>query len=389
MTNAASRCSQCGAPLPAETGTVTCRFCGAATVVRAPIGPTQLRAAVRQVLAEERAPAPTPTPRPGRAPAMWIAGAMAAAVLLGALLVVGMLFSAGGTARPHLRPPVPAPAPPAPPRPEPAKPPEPRPTFGEVEALRVSDDAVYVASASTLVKFDRATRAVAWTAKLTTGGGGDLVALKDRVVYANALGVSFHDAQTGDEVSRFFWRAQHFKVSACAAGAGVLVKTVFDGVVRFDATGKRVQGTASCALQEDLRCAPGEHCAWDSSRHGALDCRLELRTASGKVTFCREDGTRDAFVVLLAGGAVKWKTKRASDSDFADLAALVDGALVVSADHLVEAFDPASGAGRWSMQRTGAARALLTDGHRVWFPAAGAIVEVSGAGEVLARYPLD
>lgn len=352
-------------------------------MVHPPVGPTQLRAAVRQVLAEERAPRQA---EGARGVGVVLVAGVAALVVLGAVLAVA-LQRPSPPPRPHppvVVPPVPKPPPP----PEPAPPP--RQAFGVVQALAVTDGALYVASMGELVKFDRATRTQTWRAKLSTSGGGDLVPMKDRVVYANSLGVAFHDDETGAEVGQYLLRSQHFKVTACAAGAGqVLVKTVFDGVLRFDvATGKKKQGTGGCALHEDLRCVAGQRCGWDSGRSGELDCRLELRTPSGKLTFCEEDGTKAHLVVQFAGGKVLWKTRRGVDDSFADFASVLDGVLVVGNAELVEGFDPATGKTLWSHPRTGVERSMISDGHRLWFADGEAVVELSPAGEELGRFEL-
>lgn len=386
----ASTCSQCGAPLPEGSGSVTCRFCGAVTQVQGPVGPTQIRAAVRQVLAEERRPRPPPagdTRMVGRVVGLIIAMVVMLAVFIGSGVmrptpVVHRPTTTPMPGLPHEKPSVPKPPPVV------VVPPIPKLGFGEAEALGLSADAVYLASRGELVKWSRSTGQEAWRATLGHSGGGDVVPLQGRVAYANQDGVFFFDDGDGSATGQWLWPHGGFKVSACAAGpTTVLVKTVFDGTLHFDAKTAKKSTGGSCALMEDLRCAPGQRCGWGHFEREGLRCRYELHTASGLISFCEEDGTNAKVVAFFAGKSLKWKSTRAEGASSGAFAAVLDGVLVVADGRVVEAFDPVSGAAKWTHARQGSERAMVATDQNVFVFESGSVLELDAQGTEVSRWP--
>jgi outer membrane protein assembly factor BamB len=369
---------------------VTCSFCGTANVVQPPIGSTQIRAVVRQVLAEDRAPRPAPKPQQGGAVMLVSLGA-------GALMLLGVFFALF-LARPSVPPPVVVhvpkivvpPVPPEPPRPH-VRPPEPTVTgLGQPDALAFGDgNALFAIVGNELLKADRQTLKTVWRTKVS-GGEGTIVPLAGRVVFAGPQGAFFFDAETGVATGKYLLAHDGFKVSACAAGANqVLVQTVFDGVLRFDVTTAAIaKGTASCHRMTDLHCDVGQQCGWDTSRRADLSCRYELHVKDARVTFCEVDGTKDLVLISHSGGKVRWRTPRAEGSSTnPSYASVIDGVLVTADGHVLEGFDPTTGEHQWTHAMSGNPSAVISDGQQLFVGHEGTVVVIDAkTGTDVSRF---
>jgi uncharacterized Zn finger protein (UPF0148 family) len=385
----ASTCSHCRAPLPAATGVVECPYCGAATVVEAPVGTKQIRAVVRRVLAEERAPVQSSRAVAQRSSRLWGLAIAGAVVFFVAVLVSIFMQRSQRAARPVALPVV------TPPRlPQLRQPVAPGPRgLGRPDLLALGDDsALYLVTDGQLVKADRRTHRPVWRARTLRGygrgGDGTVVPLAGRVAFAGPMGVAFFDDETGAATGQYLFRHGGHKVSACAAGAHqVLVKTTFDGTLRFDVrTGARVEGGPACDTHSDMHCDPGQRCAWDTRvLPGGLSCRHALYLEGHLVTFCQAEGTLEQLVVDVAGGKVRWKTPGGSSNP--GYASVVGSVLVVAADHLVEGFELATGQKRWSSALAGDEGAVVSDGRLLYFGQGDTVVELDAAtGVVVDRF---
>jgi outer membrane protein assembly factor BamB len=370
-------CKQCGAPLPNATGTVVCSFCGTTNLVQ--LGTKQIRAVVRQVLAEGQ-------PAPAR-------GVIVAAVLIGLVslgAIIAMLSSSverTAQVRPVVAQPPPKPVPPS--QPQPPAPPKPPPGLGLPQTIALGEgDALFAVIGNSLVKADRATWKPVWSTPVT-GGEGTIVPLGDQVVFAGPVGVFSFDAKTGAPTGKYLLRNGGFKVSACAAGKSqVLVETVFDGTLRFDAaTAKPTTGTAGCRAKRDLHCGANERCGFASGRLAQMDCRYVLAHPPGEITFCEVDGTKELVVVEHVGSTIRWKSPRgAHASTNPDFATVLDG-LLITGDGELEAFDVKTGAHQWTKPMKGSAFAVVTDGSRLYFGDDDTIVAIDAkSGQALGRF---
>jgi hypothetical protein len=355
---------------------VACPFCGTINQVQPAVGVTQLRAAVRQVLAENKAPA-RPPPAATRTP-LGLALVLFAALLLLGVAVSTRLHSPTSPPRSF---PLPAPAlPKLPLRPPPPTVSAPK-GLGEPQALIFGTGSeLYVLTETTLFKTDRESQRVTWQIPLPTKGvGGSLVPVAERIALANPAGVFFFDAATGAARGQYLFRSGGFKVSACAAGVNqVLVETVFDGTLRFDArTAAPAQGTAGCHRNADIICEKDQTCGWYTGRFANLDCRYVLQRPGHQVTFCEADGTKELFLVDHAGASVRWKALRGPGaSTNPAYISVIDGALITGDRRLVEAFDEATGERLWTHPLAGGERAFVSDGHRLYFGAEGTVISV-------------
>lgn len=392
MAPTASLCSHCRAPLPAATGVVECPFCGAATVVEAPVGTKQIRAVVRRVLAEERAPVTPPRVVPHASAILGRLAVVGAALFLVAVLVTVFMVRTGRATR---RTVVAAPVVPPPPRPPPSVKPVARGPrgLGRPELLALGEGAaLYAVTDGHLVKADRRTHRAVWRTPTLRGygrgGDGTVVPLAGRVAHAGPMGIAFFDDETGAATGRYLFRSGGHKVSACAAGAHqVLVKTTFDGTLRFDVrTGAKVERGPWCETRPDMHCDPGQRCAWDSrALPGGLHCRHALYLQGHQVTFCEAEGTLEQLVVDVAGSKVRWKTPGGGPNP--GYASVVGDVLVVAADHLVEGFELATGQKRWSTPLAGDEGAVISDGKHLYFGQGDTVVELDAAtGVVVDRF---
>lgn len=383
----ASLCSQCRAPLPPATGLVTCSFCGTSNTVQQPIGPTQIRAAVRQVLAEERAPDSSPATRV-RPLVVVVAGL----VLMGLAGTVVALTSAVPPPHSKFRPTIAVPSVPKvlPPLPTPVvEAPATNSGLGVPSSLAFGGHhSLLAVVGNEVIKVDLESMRPLWRAPVT-GGEGTVLEVADRAVFAGPEGAFFFDAQSGTPTGKYLFKTSGFKVTACAAGPQqVLVKTVFDGVLRFDVTqAAPAKGSTSCHFNEDLHCDVGQRCAFDHSEVGGLSCRYVLHVQGARVTFCEVDGTKEKVLVSHTGSQVHWKTPRGPGSSTnPSYASVVSGVLVTADDDLLEGFDPANGERRWSHPLTGSGRAVISDGRRLFFGHAGTVKVLDAkTGEEVTR----
>lgn len=385
----ASLCSHCRAPLPAATGLVTCSFCGTANTVQPPIGSTQIRAAVRQVLAEERAPASAPSSPSSAKPALMVALVAGVVLTLGLAGVLVSLLTRAPVVPPVVRPPK-AVVPPRPPPPPPKPLEAPTPAgLGSPSALALGEgQTLFAVVGQELIRVELQTLRPAWRAPVV-GSEGTILQLGDRVVFAGETGAFFFDAATGAPTGKYLFKTGGFKVSACAAGPRqVLVQTVFDGVLRFDVgTAGPVKGTTSCHRNADLHCDAGQRCGFSSSRVGDMSCRYGLRVGDAQVTFCEVDGTKELVLVSHTGARVNWKTPRGKGSSTnPDYASVVDGVLVTADGASLEGFDPATGERRWSREQSGNPRAVISDGRRLFVGHEGTVLLLDAkTGDEVAR----
>jgi PQQ-like domain len=393
MSSPALLCGQCRAPLPAGTGAVTCGFCGATTTVDPPLGTSQVRAVVRQELDRRARPAPPPATQPERA------AAIVPVIILGVSLAVGL----GGavvavlTARPtrdHPRvtqPSVVTPPTLVPPRPSP---PLPAPATGVGEPLLFalgSGPSVYFVASGDLVKADRTTQAPVWRTRLEIDPGeGNLVAVPGRVVVAAPAGAWFFDDTTGAPVGHFLWREQGFKVTGCATPSGqVLVKTVFDGTVRFDPQrGTRATGGQWCQGQEDIHCDGAQRCGFQHVERGDMTCRYFLAAGPRRYTFCELEGTKERDLVAFTGSRIAWQAPRAAGASTNPEYLSISGDLIIAGDgHTLEAFDVATGSRRWGRTIAGSARAVTGDGNLLFVGAPGTVVALDArTGDEVLRF---
>jgi outer membrane protein assembly factor BamB len=367
---------------------VACPFCGTINQIQPAVGATQLRAAVRQVLAEREAPArPTKPPRlDSRIPVG------AALILFVALLLWGLEVSGTRRSAPAQRllappsPPILKVPPKAPPTPSAPK------GLGEPQALVFGTGGeLYVLTQTSLFKTDRETQRVSWQTRLSTKGeGGSLVPVADRIALANPAGLFFFDAASGAPAGQYLFRSGGFKVSACAAGASqVLVETVFDGTLRFDAhTAAPAQGTAGCHRNTDIVCEKDQTCGWYTGRFANFDCRYVLQRHGHQLTFCEADGTKELFLVDHAGASIRWKALRGPGaSTNPAYVSVIDGAVITGDRHLLEAFDEATGARLWAHALEGGDRAFVSDGHRLFFGAEGTVLGLDArTGAEVSRF---
>jgi PQQ-like domain len=324
---------------------------------------------VRKVLTEGIASEGAPR-QTNRISALWVVALAAMAVAMG--LAVGLLAMDGNAPSPRL------PAAKATPKPAlvvpvvPIPPPlPPKPTgVGTPQTLALGPGAaLYLTTDKYLIRADRDTLRTVWTAPLRLGAEGSIVASSSRVAFAAPQGVAFLDSATGEPISTFLFRTGGFKVAACLAGTQqVLVRTVFDGTLRFDIeSGTRAAGQTSCTHQDALHCDAPQRCGWDSAEPPGLNCRYFLKVGPSTVTFCEEEGTKAKLVVKRFNGKTQWKTVRGTGAATnPGYASVVDGLLIVSENHFLEAFDAASGERRWSARHTGGDGAVVSDGHQLY-----------------------
>ncbi len=386
----ASLCTRCHAPLPPATGIVTCTFCGTANVIQAPIGTTEVRAIVRKVLGEGTAPETTPN-KPSSITALWVG--LVAAFILGTALAVGILVTDSRQSDP-------TPAPQIPPSPAPARvvpvapapPPPPKPTgIGTPQTLALGPKtAIYLTTDKHLIRAERDTLQSVWIAPHALGAEGSIVASATRVAFVGPQGAAFFDSATGEPVATFLFRTGGFKVAACLAGTQqLLVRTVFDGTLRFDMeSGTRTTGQTFCTPQDTLRCDAPQRCGWDSAEPPGLNCRYFLKVGQSTVTFCEEEGTKAKLVVKRLNGKIQWKTVRGKGAyTNPSYASVIDGTLVVSEGHHLEAFDVASGERRWSTPHTGSDGAIVSDGHQLYFGQDDTLITVdTKTGNEIGRF---
>jgi outer membrane protein assembly factor BamB len=397
MAPEALHCSGCQGPLPAQTGLVVCDFCGVTNRVEPPpMGTTQVRAVVRRVLAEERQASPTPRPSqrqytvstPGVLPALLFSGMVIAAVIAGALLYAER--------RPPPRSPRSSspPSPPPPTAPRPVAPPAPR-GLGVPDTLALGPDAsLYLVSGSTLVKADRKTHWPLWKAPVQVGFGrgsvGSLVTQAGHVAFAGPAGIFFFDAATGAPTGQYLFAHQGFQVSACAVGSTqVLVQTVFDGWLRFDArTAKPTTGTGSCTANREMHCDEGQRCSFAHGRLADMECRYLLMREGHQVTFCEVDGTKEHLVVDHVGGKVVWKSLRAKGAATNPAyASVIEGVLVVGESGVLEGFEATTGEHLWTRKYAGEDSAIVSDGHQLTLGFEGTVIVVDPkTGQETSRY---
>ncbi len=373
-------CKQCGAPLPNQTGTVVCSFCGTTNLVHAPLGTKQVRAVVREVLAEGQ-PAP---------PASSQLGVIVMAVTMG-LIGMGAMVVMLSTRRTHVSPPRPAVVlpPPRPTAPSPPTPPPPPRGVGLPQSIALGEgEALYAVIGQTLVKADRSSWTTLWTTPVP-GGEGTIVPFADHVVFAGPAGVFTFNAGTGAPTGKYLLRHQGFKVSACAAGkTQVLVETVFDGTLRFDAaSAKPATGSAGCVPKRDLHCGATERCGFASGRLAQMDCRYVLAHPPAEITFCEVDGTKELLVVEHLGPTIRWKSPRGAHASTNPGFATVVAGLLITGDGELEAFDVKTGARQWTHPMSGSDAAVLSDGERLYFGDGDTIVSIDAkTGQEIGRF---
>jgi predicted RNA-binding Zn-ribbon protein involved in translation (DUF1610 family) len=400
-------CIRCGAPLPASTqSSIACPFCGVVNQMRSKA--TELRAAVRDVLAEdrnrngvpdylERPPTPpvvptvpvAPTAPISPQPFIWVGAAIGVSVVG---TVVAALVLGGRKVPPPQKPrtiaTVTAPMPPqAPPPPK---------TWGSVGAIAFDEAGDVIATiGKNIVKADASTLTPRWIAPLevTFGGGSShrmFVPRGERIALVHDAAIQFFDSATGARTGQYRYDESGILQGACGVGKSQVIVSVLGGrgTTRYDAlTGKKATGAGSCALRgTDLECGPNQWCGWRPVKGNGLDCRYELRAGKDVFRGCDTlDGTKRKVVVAVgAGGKPKWQTE-AFLNGVTPFMGTVDGVLIVNEYRRVRALDPATGEERWS-RALGDGSAVAVDATRVFYGIDGTIAATEAkTGAELAR----
>jgi LSD1 subclass zinc finger protein len=359
-------CHACRAPLPKSEGsTVECSYCKSINVL-GQSNTQEVRAVLRQELGRAATDAQTKA-----VPAAMI-GILGVSMLLGVLgFVVLRLNAEPPPATPAVIAGPPLGPPPLPVRPKP--PPLPAPTFGEIHALGLVDTELLVLSERKLTSIDLVSRKQRWT---VTASGRDvrLVFAGATIAIASPMGAFFLSRETGERIASYLWKTPHFKVVACSTVSGeFIMKTVFDGTYRFDASGQRAVGRGECKLNDNIPTDSGQRVVWGGLELDNLECRYRFLRNDSQVSFCTEEGTRAQFVVDVKGRNVRWRSLGGSPNP--TYVAEHQGVLLVGGSRSIEAFDADSGKRRWAFSANQSTVAT-SDGVRVYTAHEGSVVEL-------------
>jgi LSD1 subclass zinc finger protein len=378
-------CQKCQAPLPTPTGpTVQCSYCKTVNTVQLPLGTAQLRAVLREELGHAR---PT-TPPAQAAPMVPVLLGLAVMVSIGGVVGAATLLRErpspppGLTARPPLPPQTPIP-------PElPAEPEAPPAVFGVAQALKLLPDALVLLTDTQLVVIDRASRQQRWATPLRSESGRLAVA-GETVMAANSSGAFFYSLRSGEKHASFLWKSGGFKVVTCATKSGqFVVKTVFDGVYRFDGSGQKTSGTDACTLNDNIDTDEPQKVGWGGPQLANLECRYFFVRNTSKVSFCEEDGTKARFIVDYEGSRIRWRGLRGEGAaGNPEYVAEHQGLILVGERHAIEAFNGESGEKAWRVSVTGNDVRAVSDGKHVIVGSDGVLVELDVAtGHEVGRY---
>lgn len=385
-------CTRCGAPLPPPNApTVLCPYCK--TTIRAGTPRTEIRAAVREVLHEERQqhspPQQAQVPPSERRKLILIY-----AVSLGLPLTVGVvstLISVGARVAHVAKSKSSATegkTPSTPRSPTVA----PKQRWGVLKALDFDErgDVVAVFDRGllvSLVKADPQSLALRWTTPTKRDAFGyAIVPRGERLAVAGSGQIDFFDSSTGKATGTYVYPRSSILTGACAVGEqDVFVKVVSEGM-RFDATtAKKSTKTGSCEVRDRnaIRCGADQSCGRKPVKLGELDCSYELRAGKSVFRTCKvDDGTgRSSIVSFDPSNKPVWRAEGDAMSYFG----VVNGVLIAADRQRITAFEPTTGGQLWQQPVEGT---TLSSGTRIYYGVEGTLaVADAKTGAELGRLP--
>ena len=350
---AALTCSRCGAPLPPPASdtvtTLTCHFCGTTTTLeRAKVGKTELRKAIRQVLAEDAKPRPQSPPK-GLGPVV-LAGAVLAMASVGAASFLLVRSE-------PLPPPPPLPTIPRPPAPPPpVKPSVPVfvPPVEPVSAFVRDEHGDFIGlRGAELFKLDGQTLQEEWKTPAAFQSPSIVTRLlprNERIAVVGSDEVRFFDAETGAATGRFLYTRGGILQGVCGMGRTQLRVKVLgaESILQFDAlTAKRSSGGPLCSFSDSMPSAPGQRTVWNPYTGQSLVCRNELVAKGRRYRECEtDDGTRRQVIAAVdAKGKVRWTGEAPSPEVFFGE---IGGQVLVGDGRSLVALDAETGVLRWT-----------------------------------------